>query len=126
MGTVLCPAIFDASMLDPPTSWRHVTLDGRKECGPSPRNRILLRDARSEPHIAHFHAMRLLPAQWNWSSTMGLDRVICSPSNKDPMIRSLWCDGVTACDKKTPKKPYARALIKNFPGFAVTRCHTAH
>jgi hypothetical protein len=38
---------------------------------------------------------------------------------------TFWCDGVTACDKKITKKRYARALNKNFPGFAVTRCHTA-
>jgi hypothetical protein len=34
------------------------------------------------------------------------------------------CDGVTACDKKTPKKRFTRTLIKKLIGFAVTRCHT--
>jgi len=34
--TVLWPAIFDASMLDPPTSCRQVMLARRKECGPRP------------------------------------------------------------------------------------------
>lgn len=36
MRTVLWPAILDASMLDPPTSCRHVILARRKECGPRP------------------------------------------------------------------------------------------
>src|ERR1039458_5153208 len=34
--TVLWPAIFDVSMLDPPTSCLHVMLARRKECGPRP------------------------------------------------------------------------------------------
>jgi hypothetical protein len=34
--TLLWPAIFDASMLDPPTPCRHVILARRKECGPRP------------------------------------------------------------------------------------------
>jgi hypothetical protein len=34
--TVLRPAIFDASALDPPTSRRHVIFAGRKECGSRP------------------------------------------------------------------------------------------
>jgi hypothetical protein len=36
----------------------------------------------------------------------------------------LRCDGVTACDKKTAKKPFARTPIEKLPGFVVTPRHT--
>src|ERR1019366_4588299 len=58
MRTVLWPAILDASMLDPPTSCRHVILARRKECGPRP--------GKSQPSASRYGIPAC--AKLNWST----------------------------------------------------------